>query len=60
MEVVKYEITPIWKKKQDTLWTGWGTDSSEMMAIYVIYVYILNISAYLRDQIMQKLFFFKL
>ena len=25
----------IWKKKQDTLWTGWGTDSSEMMAIYV-------------------------
>lgn len=51
MEVVKYEITPIWKKKQDTLWTGWGADSSEMMAIYVIYVYILNISAYLRDQI---------
>lgn len=39
------------EKKQDTLWTGWGTDSSEMMAIYVIYVYILNISAYLRDQI---------
>lgn len=39
------------EKTQDTLWTGWGTDSSEMMGHICIYVYILNISAYLRDQI---------